>query len=37
LMEVLGIIERVQLSIRIGESHYREFKSVLEGVLTFPR
>lgn len=30
-MEALGIIERVELSIRIGESHYREFKSALEG------
>lgn len=30
-MEALGIIERVQLSIQIGESHYREFKSALEG------
>ena len=30
-MEALGITERVQLSIQIGESHYREFKSALEG------
>lgn len=30
-MEALGIVERVQLSIQIGESHYREFKSALEG------
>lgn len=30
-MEALGINERVQLSIQIGESHYREFKSALEG------
>lgn len=30
-MEALGLAERVQLSIKIGESHYREFKSALEG------
>lgn len=30
-LEVLQISERVELSIRIGESHYREFKSAVQG------
>jgi len=29
--EVLLLQERIELAIRIGESHYREFKSALEG------
>lgn len=29
--ELLDIAERIQLAIRIGESHYREFKSAFEG------
>ncbi len=29
--EVLSLIERVKNSIALGESHFREFKTALEG------
>lgn len=31
MSEILDIEERINLAIRIGESHYREFKSAFEG------
>jgi ATP-dependent DNA helicase RecG len=31
MSEILDIQERISLAIRIGESHYREFKSAFEG------
>lgn len=31
MTEILDIQERIQLAIKIGESHYREFKSAFEG------
>ena len=31
MTEILEIQERIQLAVKIGESHYREFKSAMEG------
>lgn len=31
MIEILDIQERISLAIKIGESHYREFKSAFEG------
>ena len=31
MSEELDLVERVQLAIRVGESHFREFKSVFDG------
>ncbi|MDZ4680001.1 MAG: hypothetical protein SH848_19105 [Saprospiraceae bacterium] len=31
MQEILKLKERVEIAIELGESHYREFKSALEG------
>ena len=32
MQEILVLSERIQLATRIGESHYREFKSAYQGL-----